>query len=570
MRHFLSVSFLLSLYYFFPSIALASYDLNFSTYLGGSLEDYARDVVVDSQGNIYVTGSTKSTNFLTTTGAYDRSFGGGGSQVGSQGAADCFITKFSAQGTVIWSTYLGGPNYDRCYAIELDPSGNVVVAGRAGPGFPVTPGVIQPTFKGGDQGAYGYQNAFVSKISSDGTRLLFSTYLGNTFRSRDVAIDSSGNIYLPIGYDSNHGSFYSTLWYTNAFQKTPQGLEDTGIIKINATATQVLWATLIAGSGVDYGDSSIRVDSQNNVYLGMDTESNDIPTTANAFDRTYNGNRDYYVAKVSPDGSQLLYGSYLGGSGMDFNSTHNIALDVSGNLFAAIYTNSANFPVTSGTVDGTFNGGSDTAIVKISPQGQLLASTFVGGTAEENADGIYTDSQGNVYISGMTASGNFPVTLNAFQPVKKASNDGFFISLSPNLQSLLYASFFGGGLYDNIRASYLNSNGSLYLVGGTTSQSGFPLKNAFQNSYGGGTGAYGSGDAFLSVFNPQTSSPSPTPPPPTITSSPLIGDLDLDGDVDIFDYNLLVQHFNTTNCTYNLTGSCLIDIFDYNLLIQNF
>ncbi len=131
------------------------YELSFATFHGGSDWEHTRDVVIDASGFIYVAGGTASSDTPVTPGAYDTSFNTGGNQIGGHGPSDAYIAKYTPDGQLVWATYLGGPNYDRAYAIELDPAGDVVVSGRAGPGFPTTPGVVQPEYKGNGGGFYG-------------------------------------------------------------------------------------------------------------------------------------------------------------------------------------------------------------------------------------------------------------------------------------------------------------------------------------------------------------------------------------------------------------------------------
>jgi hypothetical protein len=146
-----------------PAFTGDSYDLAFSTYFGGSQWEHARDVCADARGNVYVCGGTASHDFPTTPGAYDRTFNSGDT---SGQECDAFICKFGPDGRLIWSTYLGSPGYDRAYGIEVDAQGYVYVAGRAGRGFPVTPGAFQPAFQGYNGGGYGgFQNGFVAKLA---------------------------------------------------------------------------------------------------------------------------------------------------------------------------------------------------------------------------------------------------------------------------------------------------------------------------------------------------------------------------------------------------------------------
>ncbi|RPJ37774.1 MAG: S-layer protein, partial [Planctomycetaceae bacterium] len=180
-----------------PAFAGDSYDLVFSTYFGGGVWEHARDVFADANGNVYVCGGAASHDFPTTAGACDQTFNFGDT---SGEECDVFVCKFGPDGQLIWSTFLGGPGYDRAYGIEVDAQGYVYVAGRAGRDFPTTPDTFQPAFQGYNGGGYGgYQNAFVAKLSPDGSTLLWASYVGVAQLCRDIAIDSRGDIYLPLG-----------------------------------------------------------------------------------------------------------------------------------------------------------------------------------------------------------------------------------------------------------------------------------------------------------------------------------------------------------------------------------
>ncbi|GAH24832.1 unnamed protein product, partial [marine sediment metagenome] len=225
-----------------------AYDLVFSTYLGGSKWEHARDVFADPADNVYVVGGTASRDFPTTPGVYDRTSNTGGKKIGPAGQCDAFVAKFSSEGTLIWSTFLGGPNYDRAYAVEVDAEGYVYVAGRAGPGFPVTPGAFQLQYGGsGYNGFYGDQNGFVAKLAPDGTRLIWSSYVGVGELCRDLAIDSDGDIYLPLGWNTQSARSKRPQWFetafVNAFQKKPRGDLDCGVVKVLSDGSRVAWAT---------------------------------------------------------------------------------------------------------------------------------------------------------------------------------------------------------------------------------------------------------------------------------------------------------------------------------------
>ncbi len=433
-----------------------TYELSFSTYFGGSDWEHARDVFVDNEGNIYMVGGTASSDFPTTAGAYDRTFDPG--YDGAFGPCDVFVSKFGSDGSLIWSTFVGGFGYDRAYAVEVDDSGYVYIAGRAGTGFPIKNG-FQSTFQGvGNPSSYGNQNAFVAKIKPDGSDLVWSTYVGVSSACRDLAIDNNGDIYIPGGrHDTSN--IPPSGWFVNAFQKTPPGgNSDSGVIKIKGDGSQVLWATWLGGSGDDSIAASIRVDENEYVYIGLSTDSDDIPTTSGAHDRIYSGdgNVDFYVARLEPDGSNLVYGTYLGGAGHQWISTHNLALDNDGNAYAAVPTG-ADFPITENVFQSSHGGGnSDWGIAKLSTNGTLIASTFVGGNGGDNPDGIYVDDSGNVYISGQSNSTDFPVIPDTFQSTNGGGEDAILVVLSADFSQLIYSTYMGGSAYDNGRAGFLD------------------------------------------------------------------------------------------------------------------
>jgi uncharacterized repeat protein (TIGR01451 family) len=477
------------------------YDLEFSTYIGGTGGEMIRDVCADSDGNSYITGGTKSADFPTTPGAYDRSFDSSGDQVGSEGPMEAFVTKFDADGNLVWSTFLGGPNYDRAYAIEVDSQGYVYVAGRAGPGFPVK-NAFQSTFQGADQGIYGWQNAFVAKLMPDGSDVVWASYVGTGYMCRDLAIDADGDVYVPLTYlGATNPALPPAGWFQNAYQSTVKGGSEFGVAKIKGDGSQVLWATWLGGSGNDSDAGSIRVAADGHVYVAFNTRSNDLPNIAGVWDQTYNLGADYYIARFTPDGSDLVFGTYLGGSGDEWVNTHNLALDRQGNSYVSTATNSSGFPTTPGAFQTASGGSVDITVSKFSPTGALIASTFIGGNGIDNPDGMYVDASGNVYVSGQTSSTDFPVTSRAYQTSNHGSDDAILLRLSADFSQLLYSTYIGGGAYDNGRSGYMDSYGSLYLAG-SSDGAGWPTKNAYQDSFAGGSGTYGTGDGIMARFGP--------------------------------------------------------------------
>lgn len=460
------------------TISNGTLHVSFATFMGGTGDDMARDVAVDAQGNVYVAGSTQSPNFPTTPGAYDRTFNSSG-----QYLSDAFVAKFGPSGNLIWSTLVGGPNYERAYAIELDPLGYVYIAGRAGAGFPVTQGAFQTTFAGGvDDPGYGPQDGYICKLMPDGSAVVWCSYFGvNDGRIiRDIAVDGNGDVYVSSA--TNNGGF-PAAWFTNAFQKTKTAgtLTDLIVAKVKTDGSKVLWATYIGGSGDEGNSPSIRVDAQGFATVVSGTTSTDMPTV-NAAQSVNGGGRDFYIARLAQDGSSLVYATYLGGNAEESTETHGLALDAQGNAVVAGQTLSANFPTTSGVVQPTFGGGlQDFFVARYSKTGTKQAATFLGGNGTDGPQGVAVDGQGNVFVSGL-ATGTFPTTVPQLGPGGGA--DLTATELSPTLTSILYSIRIGGSGDEASRGAALDSNGGFHLVGHTVSPDMYHL-NAVQPSIGG-------------------------------------------------------------------------------------
>lgn len=467
--------------------AIPAAEITFSTFLGGSEWEHARDVYVDDDGFVYVVGGTRSADFPTTEEALQSKHDKTGDKIGSGGYCDAFVAKFDPKGELIWSTLLGGPNYDRAYAVEVDGHGFVYVAGRAGPGFPVTGNAFQPQFRGSDAGIYGLQNGFVTKIDPDGGAIAWSSYVGVGRLCRDMAVDHNGDVYLPTSYVGK-GPLPPSNWFEGCFQPTPGGGSDVGALKVTSDGKRVIWATWFGGSGPEVPATSIRIDSSQNVYLSLTTESTDMPTTAEAHDRSHNGGKDAFIAKLSPDGTQLLYGTYFGGKGDDYgNSTHSLAVDTQGNAYLLNSSDGDDMPVTPGVIQPQRNGSRSIVASKFSPTGALTCCTYLGGTGSDGVDGVYTNADGEVFFTGTTSSSDFPTTSNALQSHKSGKNDAIVASLSSDFSELKFSSYLGGESYDDGRSFYLDRKGSIYVVGSTNGP-GWPSVDATQDDFAGGGG----------------------------------------------------------------------------------
>ncbi|BBO18391.1 conserved hypothetical protein [Candidatus Brocadia pituitae] len=324
-----------------------------STYLGGSGEDYAWSIALDTSGNVYVTGVTYSSDFPATSGAYDTSFSGGGK---------VFVSKLGGGLTsLLASTFLGGNSDDRGYSLILDTNGNVYVTGLAGPNFPTTSGAYDTSFDGG-------YDVFVSKLDGGLTNLLASTFLGGSSEDwgYSLCLDTSGNVYV-TGFTTST-DFPTT---DGAYDTSFNGGYDVFISKLNSGLTNLLASTYLGGYDADIG-YALRLDTSGNVYVTGVTYSSDFPATSGAYDTSWNGaDADVFVSKLNSGLTRLLASTFLGGS--SFDEGYSLALDTNENIYVTGYTYSTHFPMTNGAYDTNYNGGEiDVFVSKL--DGNLSAS----------------------------------------------------------------------------------------------------------------------------------------------------------------------------------------------------
>ncbi len=378
-----------------------------STFLGGDDHDYARSIVLDNDGNVYVTGETESIDFPTTPGAYDESYNGF-----SLSSADAFIAKLDSNlGTLLASTFLGGTSLDGGKSITLDADGNVyVIGGTHSLDFPTTPGAYNESHNGG------YRDAFISKLDNNLTTLLASTFLGGSDSTWDtgvsITLDTDGNVYV-TGRTASSDFPTTPGAYDESYNG---GFSDAFISKLDSNLSMLLASTFLGGNDSDQ-PLFITLDADGNVYVTGSTQSFDFPTTPGAYDENHNGDfTDSFIAKLDSNLSTLLASTFLGGD--DYDHARSITFDAVGNVYVIGSTQSLDFPTTPGAYDESHNGGTDdydTFIAKLdSNLSTLLASTFLGGDDEDNGRSITLDAVGNVYVTGHTLSSDFPTTSGAY------------------------------------------------------------------------------------------------------------------------------------------------------------
>ncbi|HLX84772.1 MAG TPA: SBBP repeat-containing protein [Terriglobales bacterium] len=456
--------------------------LIYSTYLGGSGGDVGLAIAVDSAGNAYVTGFTRSTDFPVTSGALQTN-----ADCSVNGCANAFVSKINPSGTaLVYSTYLGGGVGAQGTSIAVDSTGNVYVTGLAGANFPLV-NPLQPTYGGNF-------DAFVSKINPSGSALVYSTYLGGSGQDLGfgIAVDSAGNAYVT----GNTGSpnFPTT---PNAFQTVCNGggspcgnpNRDAFVAKINPKGSALVYSTYLGGSGDESGDG-IAVDNAGNAYITGFTGSTNFPTKS----PLQPGNHGTYVGcpcnafvtKLNFSGSALVYSTYLGGSNND--SGLGIAVDSAGDAYVAGFAGSGDFP-TMNAWQPTLGSGLNAFVSKIDPSGSAFVySTYLGGNDHDFAQGIATDSKGNAYVIGIALSTNFP-TMNPVQPVNAGAGDAFVTAFNSTGSALLYSTYLGGTNADIGYGIAVDSSGSAYATG-TTNSSNFPGISPLQPANGGSANAF--------------------------------------------------------------------------------
>ena len=381
--------------------------LVYSTFIGGSDMEFARRIAIDAAGNAYITGTTKSSNFPVTGSAFDRTLNiPPNCPRCATDNTDGFVTKLNASGSaLVYSTYLGGTEYDSPRGIAVDAGGNAYVTGETlSPDYPTTTGAFDRTYGGN-------YDMFVTKLNASGSALAYSTFLGGTqvHNGERVAVDAAGNAYV-TGFSSSL-DFPTTA---GAFDRTNNGDFDVTLTKLNQSGSGLVYSTYLGGQGPD-SSGGLTVNDAGEAYVSGGSGSLNFPTTAGALSTPQDGS-DNFVTKFNAAGSALVYSAVFGGTGSE--GAAGIDLDASGNAWIVGTTNSADYPTTANAADRSPNGAADAFISELNPNGSaLLYSTLQGGSQSDIGLDVAVDAIGDVYVSGHTFSLDFPATVGAFDTV---------------------------------------------------------------------------------------------------------------------------------------------------------
>ena len=468
--------------------------LVYGTYLGGSGTDQASGIAVDSTGSVYVAGYTDSTDFpLATLGSLPA------------GATHVFVAKLDSTGSnLVYADYIGGNSQDYGFALTLDSANNVYVTGStASSDFPV----VNPY-----QGLYpGSFNAFLSKISPDGSSLLYSTYLGGNASDQpsSIAIDSLGSV-LVAGNTSS-----TNFPVVNAYQATvspnQNGLYGNYgfLTKFSPDGASLVFSTYLSGNSnvaLNCGGnpcwpspysaiSGISLDSNGATYAAGVTNTYNFPTTPGAYLLTNSTSQDNivgFVSKISSSGS-LDYSTYFYESSGAIMSLNAIAVDGSGSAYVTgVALSDGTFPITSTSIcDPSLEGwGCNFAFVtKFDPTGStLLYSTFLGPNNAANPQAIVLDANNDAYVLASTSSSSFAI-VNGIEPYTNG-NDLLLVEIDPVANAELFATYLGGSADESPAGIALDSNGNLYIAGSTDSTDLPVTQGAFQHMLGGNTDAF--------------------------------------------------------------------------------
>jgi len=454
--------------------------ISYLTYLGGSADDSAGGMALDSMGNIYIGGASGSTNFPVTRGVVQGTAGGN---------LDAFISKYSPVGVLLYSTLIGGGDRDIINAIAVDSQGSVYFCGAtASTNFPLV-GAIQSNNRGGSTGL----DAMFGKLNPTGAALVYSTYYGSNFTDRANAcvIDPDGNLYV-AGYTVSD-SFPFTPGAFQTSNRSP--IAGNGFVtKIAPIGDKAVFSTYLGG-GIDDELYDIALDKNRNIYVAGTSLSTTYPTVG-AYQPVNRGNYDAVLSKLNAAGSALMFSTFIGAAQAD--TAYTVDVDANDNVFVTGKTASALFPTSSNALKRELEGPSDIFLLKFDASATtLLASTFFGGNRDEEPYRTALDATGTLYVTGSTSSGGIRA-VDAVQPLIGGGKDAFLLKMSPALDAVQMFTYLGGAADDIGLAMALDRTGRVILAGTSASSGLATTTNAAQKAFGGIS------DGFIAIIDSST------------------------------------------------------------------
>ena len=387
--------------------------------------------------------------------------------------------------SLAWATYLGGMKIDEGRGVALDSEGNAYIVGLTySPDFPLA-------FASRTQ--FRSHETFVVKVAPDGT-VLFSTFLGGSGGewAEDVVV-AGGTLYV-TGF--TWSTDFPLVEPLTASQR--RGGTDAFVTRMSLDGTSILWSTTLGGTLADR-PLAIDVGADGSVYLAGLTSSLDFPTVNPVQSSFAGGSADAFAAKIDPEGPTLVWSTYFGGSAND--AIVDLAVDGSGRIYAAGHAEAPG-PPTRNALQPELRGPMDGLLAGFGPGGELLFSTYLGGSGEDGIGGVSVDDAGFLYVGGTTVSSvDLPTTKGAFQRRKSGLEDAFALKLGPLARSVVWWTYLGGSGSDGVTDLEIDGTGHVYLTG-TTQSADFPLRHAVDSECASTSGMFCDGEAFVAKLSP--------------------------------------------------------------------
>ncbi len=471
------------------------YQVAYATYLGGSQWDQAREAIPFPDGSVLVGAQTSSADMRTSAGVVQPRYAGDDPNLGHGGVygGDCYLARLSPDGRqIVAATYFGGSKQERnVYGMELDRGGNVVITSMTrSPDVPTTKGCFQPKHGGGrgsifaaklssdltklvwctylggsgdeaprgglaldaeDQvcifgttasedfpttpGAFrrkrsGPRDAFVTKLKADGSGLVWSTLFGGSAKDYMLGgrLDRSGDVYF-----AGHTTSADLPRSNGGAQSKYGGQHDGYVVKLASDASQPVYVSYVGGSANEFPEHRPYVTVDGALLLPGVTASNDFPTTSGAFQRKLRGKNDAFLTKLSPEGSQFVFSTFLGGSASEFCLMP--IPSPNGNIIVVGQSESRDLPVTAGAIQESHGGGKSDGWLAVltSDASRALYCTYIGGSGDDMIRSVALGPKGELYLVGHTASRDFPNTEGSAQTeFGGGSGDAFVMKLVPS------------------------------------------------------------------------------------------------------------------------------------------